>query len=258
MKVYIMTDLEGISGVSSIEYMDRSSCFYEDARRYLMGDVNAAIAGCFDAGATEVVVKDGHGGGANFIMDQLDPRAEHDFTHGAWTGMLDETFDATLIVGQHAMAGTLNGFLDHTMSSRSWWQYSINGKPYGELGMWATIAGHYDVPLIFVCGDEAACAEARELIPNIRTVAVKRGIERNRAHCKPVPKAQQEIRNRVVEAMKNIDKVKPHKIELPATIELIWYRSDMADDCCRGRTDRQRIDARTVRRTTESQADIMI
>jgi len=258
MKVYIMTDMEGISGISHIDYIDPNGPFHQEARRYLMGDVNAAIAGCFDAGATEVVVRDGHFKGVNFIMELLDPRAKHDMSTGAWTGILDETFDATLIIGQHAMAGTLNGFLDHTMSSKSWWQYSINGKPYGELGMWATIAGHYDVPLVFVSGDEAACAEARELIPNIETVAVKRGVGRNRAECKPVLQAQKEIREGVARALKKIDQIKPHKITLPATVELIWYRSDMADDCVRGHPDYQRVDARTVRKTAKTQLDIMI
>ncbi|MFQ6049238.1 MAG: M55 family metallopeptidase [Phycisphaerae bacterium] len=255
MKIYIMTDLEGISGVAEAGYTDQASPFYQDARRYLMGDLNAAIAGCFDAGADEVIVKDGHHNGRNFIMDQLDPRAVHDYSAGAWTGILDDSFDATMIIGQHAMAGTLNGFLDHTMSSTTWWQYSINGRPHGELGMWAAIAGHYNVPLIFISGDQAACEEARAFIPNIQTVSVKHGQGRNRAQCKPVGQCQDQIRAGARRAIQNLQKIQPYKIELPATVELIYCRSDMADSAA-SRPHVQRIDARTVRKTAETALDI--
>jgi D-amino peptidase len=257
MKIYIMTDLEGISGVSEAACMERGSLFYHDARRYLMGDLNAAIAGCFDGGADAVVVRDGHGGGINFIMDQLDERVVHDFGSKPWTGMLDESFDATMIVGQHAMAGTLNGFLDHTMSSASWWEYSINGRPHGELGMWAAIAGHYGVPLIFVSGDRAGCEEAARFIEGVVTVPVKEGRGRNRASCRPVRQAQEEIRAGVRRAVQGAGKVKPYKIKLPATVQLVYYRSDMADDAV-SRPGVERVDARTVRKQVQSALDILL
>lgn len=257
MKIHLMTDLEGISGVSNAEYMEQDSPFYQDARRYLMGDVNAAIAGCFDAGVDEVVVKDGHFSGLNFIMDQLDPRAVQDYGHKRWTGLLDESFDGTMIIGQHAMAGTLDGFLDHTMSSRSWWEYLINGRPHGELGMWAAIAGHFDVPLIFVCGDERACREAGQFVEAVTTVAVKEGRGRNKALCKPVKQAQSEIRQGVRQAIEKIERVKPYKIEVPATVQLTYCRSDMADGAALG-PGIERVDARTVRKVAETAVDVLL
>ena len=257
MKIYIMTDLEGLSGVEYANYIPEESPFFQDARRYLMGDVNAAIAGCFDAGADQVVVKDGHYRGVNFILDRLDPRAVQDFAALQWTGVLDESSDATMMIGQHAMAGTLDGFLCHTMSSASWWEYSINGRPHGELGMWATIAGHYDVPLIFVAGDRAACDEARQFIEGITTVSVKQGRGRQRALCTPVTQAQAEIREGAKQAVKNIGNVKPYKIDLPATVQLIYQRAEMADEAA-SRPQVERVDARTIRRTAESALDIML
>ncbi|HUW83087.1 MAG TPA: M55 family metallopeptidase [Phycisphaerae bacterium] len=257
MKIYIMTDLEGLSGVEDGSYIPEESPFFQDARRYLMGDVNAAIAGCFDGGADQVVVKDGHYRGVNFILDRLDPRAVQDFAAPQWTGVLDESFDATMMIGQHAMAGTLDGFLCHTMSSASWWEYSINGRPHGELGMWATIAGHYDVPLIFVAGDRGACDEARQFIEGITAVSVKQGRGRQRALCTPVTQAQAEIREGAKQAVKNIGNVKPYKIDLPATVQLIYQRAEMADDAA-SRPEVERVDARTIRRTAESALDIML
>ena len=52
MTVVIMTDLEGISGVDDISMIDESGEGYRFACAQLMKDTNAAVAGCFDGGAT--------------------------------------------------------------------------------------------------------------------------------------------------------------------------------------------------------------
>lgn len=258
MRIYIMTDLEGISGVVHAEYMEQQKPFYQDARELLMGDVNAAIAGCFDAGAAEVVVQDAHGTGNNFIVDRLDPRARHDRQQGRWTGDLDASFDATMFIGVHAMAGTLNGFLDHTQSSMSWWQYSINGKPVGEIGQWATMASHFKVPLVYVSGDQAGCDEAAALLPGVGTTAVKRGIGRNKALGLHPREAQEAIRRDAAAAVARGPKGWPKLIQWkkPMTIRLVFYRSDMADAC--KAPGLKRIDARTVERKTGDLLDILL
>ncbi len=259
MRVYIMTDLEGISGIVDIAYMDRKSDYYQTARTLLMGDVNAAIAGCFDGGATEVVVKDGHFKGNNFITDRLDPRAVCDKTADPWTGCLDDSFDATLFVGTHAMAGTLDGFLDHTMDPDSWFEYSINGRPVGEIGMWATMAGHFKLPLVYTCGDAAACREAEALIPGIVATAVKTGDGRNNARGMHPLDANAAIRQDVARAISAGKKKfpKPLTWKKPLTLKLVYYRADFGADGCehRGLT---RLDARTVTRQVDNQFDIML
>ena len=252
MKVYIMTDLEGVSGVCTDEYMDRSLPYYQDSRRYLMGDVNAAIAGAFDGGATEVWVRDGHGagGGNNFITELLDPRAEAEKTYFSdWFGTLDETFDVTFFVGAHAMAGTQNAFLDHTQSSRAIFEFSVNGREMGEQGQWALGCGKYDIPLVLVTGDEAAVAEANAFFPGCQTVAVKQAVCRNRARIYPVAKAQEQIRAAAAEAMRNADKVAPFKLDPPYVCEQVYFRTDMAD----GGESRgyERIGPRTCRKTID-------
>jgi D-aminopeptidase len=68
MKVFISFDMEGVAGI-----VDWSQCIppgkpYEEGRRLLLGEVNAAIDGALAAGATEIVCNDSHG-----AMNNLDP-----------------------------------------------------------------------------------------------------------------------------------------------------------------------------------------
>lgn len=260
MRIYIMTDLEGISGVVDIDYMDRELPFYQSARELLMGDVNAAVAGCFDGGASEVLVRDGHGSGCNFIPGLLDRRASLDRRPGLWTASLADSFDATMFVGVHAMAGTHNGFLDHTQNSRMWWRYSINGRATGEIGQWATMASHFKVPLVYVCGDEAGCREAEDFVPGVVTTAVKRGVGRNRAVGMHPDLAHAAIRADAARALARGKKKFPKLIrwKQPMDIRLTFYRSDMADGRCAGNRKLARLDARTVQKKTDNLLDVLI
>ncbi|MBC7288858.1 MAG: M55 family metallopeptidase [Armatimonadetes bacterium] len=234
MKVYIITDMEGITGIWRQEMVDPSRPeHYNIGRRLLMGDINAAIRGAFDAGATEVVVNDGHGGAPHIILEEMDERAEYVRPNGPGDVMvgLDETFDAMFHIGAHAMAGTRNAFLDHTQSSTSWYNYYLNGKKYGEIGQSAVIAGHYGVPLLLVTGDEAACREAENLLGpgNVVTVAVKKAIGRQWARCLHPKRAQQMIYEGAKKALQLVGKVEPYRIETPIRVRLEFYRTDMAD-----------------------------
>ncbi len=65
-KVYISTDMEGCSGITSSKQVAA-----EEGKQLMAGDMNACIEGCFAAGATEVVVRDHHGGGRN-VNPQVD------------------------------------------------------------------------------------------------------------------------------------------------------------------------------------------
>src|ERR1041385_3890000 len=101
MKIYIITDMEGISGIRNEEQVKRESPHYGPARRLLGADINAAIAGCFDAGATEVVVNDGHGGRCDLILEEMDARAAYERPNGGLDMMpsLDDSFAAVFCVG---------------------------------------------------------------------------------------------------------------------------------------------------------------
>jgi D-amino peptidase len=99
---------------------------------------------------------------------------------------LDETFDGMVMIGFHAMMGTPDGVLNHTQSSKSENRYWYNGVESGELAQNALIAGHFNVPLIMVTGDEATCREAHQFFgEDIVTVATKKGFAREAAELYP-------------------------------------------------------------------------
>src|SRR5690606_20705701 len=150
--------------------------YYEEARKLLTLEVNAAVEGFYTAGATEILVVDGHGpGGLNNLL--LDPRVE--FLRGPQPGpypfMLDGSFNAMAWVGQHAKAGTEKAQMAHTGG----WEvidYKINGVSVGEFGQIALCGAEFGVRSIFGSGDEAFTLEAAALIKGIETVSVKRGL----------------------------------------------------------------------------------
>ncbi|RKY66049.1 MAG: hypothetical protein DRQ08_04055 [Candidatus Latescibacterota bacterium] len=176
MRIYLMTDLEGVAGVIDFENWCRpESRYYELAKEFLTEEVNAAVEGFFAGGATHVTVVDGHGPGA-ISPKLLDPRVEllRGWPRG-WPLELDGSYDAVAWVGQHAKAGSEFAHLAHTQSFR-YLDLSVNGVSIGEFGQLAFCAGELGVRCIFGAGDEAFTKEARELVPGIETVSVKRGL----------------------------------------------------------------------------------
>ena len=177
-RIYIVTDLEGASGVYKFaQTRDAGNPLGEKAKEYLMGDIAAVVRGLRAGGATDIVVLDGHGSQA-FVPHLMEPGAKY-ITGTPRPGpltCLDGSFAGLIQLGAHAMMGTADGVLCHTQSSRSENRYWYNGVESGELAQCAAIAGGYDVPTIMVTGDEAACREARQFFgPECVTVAVKRG-----------------------------------------------------------------------------------
>ena len=255
MNVFIDTDLEGISGITSINQVtDTESDTYRFSLERLMLDVNAAIAGAFDGGADAVYVNDGHGTGINFIDEMLDPRAVK-------TKKMDfSKIDAVFQVGVHAMAGTLNAFLDHTQSSLAWHDYIVNGKKCGEIAQCAIFAGAYDIPCVMVSGDEAACVEAKQFLGDIEVAVVKYAVGRNTAKAVDLDEALSKIYTAAKNGMSLIGKIKPYKPLMPMEVILELNRSDYCDMKMNS-PDVERIDARTVKkivREIKSFYDILI
>lgn len=258
MKIYIHTDLEGISGIDSVDLMERDSACHRCAIERLMMDINAAIEGAFAGGATHITVLDSHGGGGNFDLSLLDPRVEYDTKeNGKWWGKLDDSYQGTFFIGAHAMAGTINGFLDHTQSSTAWFQYSGNDQPMGELAQWAMVAAHFQVPLLMVSGDEAACVEARQFFSPLQTAIVKRGVGRNRAELVDLNDACNRIKDAATKAMSLIGQAKPFAPNLPLKVKLVLNRSDYADALAK-KPGIERLDARTVVKTAQTYLDCLL
>jgi len=254
----MMTDLEGISGVRTMEECQTGSEKYHAARKYLCGDVNAAVAGAFDGGADEVVVRDGHGGGFNLILDLMDPRALYTGRGGgSWCPGLDETSDAAFFVGAHAMAGTAGAFLEHTQSSKSWFDYSVNGRSFGEQGQFGAYCGSFGVPVVLVTGDEAACREAADFFASCETVAVKRASSRNSAICIHPTKAQEMIRAGAKRAVERAAEIKPFIVDFPAEVVMQYMRTDYADAKA-GQRGVERLDSRTVKWTAANANELLL
>ena len=253
MKIYIETDMEGISGISDKSMIERNDRY---ALERLMTDTNAAIRGAFDGGADEVIVEDGHGGGNNFIKEMLDARAVQ-VTHEPVYDC-----DACFMVGVHAKSGTEHAFYDHTQSSVSWHDYYINGRACGEMAQLGAFAGAFGIPIVMVSGDFAACAEAREFFGNIKTACVKYGIGHVKAECIPDDEAERLIYEAARSAVSIIKDVQPFRVVLPAEIKVEFNRTDYCDAYMeRGRKDIERLDGRTVRRiqhTIEKYSDILM
>ncbi len=249
MNVMIMTDLEGISGVDKIEMVsDVGTPGHRFALERLMLDLNAAIEGAFEGGATSVYVEDGHGGGNNFIKEMLDPRAVQ-LNSSSWNEMIRAgQINAYMEVGAHAMAGTINGFLDHTQSSKVWYNYIVNGRRCGEIVQGAIFTGAFNVPFVMVSGDEAACVEAKSFLGDIECAVVKYGVGRNRARLIDLDESLNRIKTAACEGMKLIGKIKPYKPLFPLEIKLELYRSDMCDGLVERCAGVERIDARSVRK----------
>lgn len=176
MKILIMTDLEGVAGVRDFtEWIFHHSRYYDVARELLTREVNAAAEGFFAAGASYILVVDGHGPGAIDIT-KLDPRLDlMRGWHGkAWPFGMDQGFNFMAHVGQHAKSRTPLSNMAHTQGNH-YLELSVNGAAIGEFGQAVYCASELGVRAIFGSGELAFTQEAQSLVPGIETVSVKRG-----------------------------------------------------------------------------------
>jgi D-amino peptidase len=231
LKIYVNTDLEGISGVFSFnQTRKKDTPLNIQACEYFMGDVAAVVRGLRDGGATEIIILDGHGSqaviphlmvsGARYITGRPRPGA------GNLTE-LDSSFAGMVFVGFHAMMGTPDGVLNHTQSSESENRYWYNGVESGELAQNAAIAGYYGVPPIMVTGDEATCREAKKFFgDNIVTVPVKRGVARESAVLYPFEDTRKALYEGAKRAMAAISSCKPYILETPIKVKEQYLNLD--------------------------------
>ena len=237
MKVHIISDMEGVSGIVRWEQVSGGEVLYEEGRRLYTEEINAAVRGAKAAGATEIVVMDHHGAGKvwdfnSLVPDLLDPACEY-VVQQEWTeytGFLEEGCDACLLVGMHVMAGTPDGVQNHTVSGQAWRNLWFNGTLVGETGINAAFCGHFGCPVLLVTGDEATCREARELLGDgLTTVAVKQGLGRFSARHIPPLKARELIEEGARKALRDLDAVKPYDPGRPCEIRVELTTTDAAD-----------------------------
>ena len=228
MRVLIMTDMEGVSGIVVWDQVTGGAPMYEEGRKLYTEEINAAVRGAKAAGATEIVVVDCHGAGGawtfnSLVPEMLDPNCEWVANH-AWsryTELLEKGCDACLLEGMHARAGTPDGVLCHTISTTTWRNLWFNDDLVGESGINAALCGHYGVPVLLVTGDEATCREVSGLLgAGLTTVAVKRGLTRYSARQIPPVRARQMIEAGAHQALQNLKAVPPYVPTKPTTISI--------------------------------------
>ncbi len=233
LKVFISVDMEGITGLVHSDQVGRGGSDYQMARRWMTEEANAAIQGALDAGATEVVVNDSHGDMRNLILADLHPAATLITGSPKPLSMMqgiDASYDAVVFIGYHAKEGTIDGVLDHTISGGTVASVKVNGIEMPELGLNALIAGHYNVPVVFIAGDKAVCEQAKEILGDrIVTVAVKEGIGKRAAKSLPLKKAHETIRQQVKVALEKRKESKVYRLNAPYRFELTFFRSSQAE-----------------------------
>jgi len=259
MKIYMTTDLEGPAMIS--RFNQTRDVTPEDkaiSMKLLTWEVNAAVDGILDVDKdAEVIVWDGHGSGGIDVLE-FHPRAKL-IARGPISPpyYLDETFDAQIFVGQHAMAGTEAAPLCHTYSSKTIEYYKINGMFVGEFGARTIMGGTFGVPTIFIAGDDKAVAEAKAMVPGIFGAAVKQGLGRELAiHLSPKA-AQELIRETVAEACKNIDSIPPFKMDPPYEQEIRVLEGVSIQGYLK-RPNTEKVDDRTVIMRSDNICDLRV
>jgi D-amino peptidase len=127
----------------------------------------------------------------------------------------------------HAMAGTPDGVLSHTVSAQAWQSLRFNGTLVGETGINAALCGHWNCPVLMVTGDRAVCREATALLGSgLTTVEVKVGLGRFSARSKTPQKARQLIEEGAKRALKDLKAVPPYDPGRPCEIEIQFTTVD--------------------------------
>lgn len=217
MRIYISADMEGVTGVTHPQDVIPGRERYDDFRKHLTNDVNAAIEGAAEAGAAEFLVNEAHDGMRNIILEDLDERAEVIVGSRKPLSMMEgfEDSDVVFFVGYHAMAGA-DGVLSHTFSSPlEVVAVELGGEPCSEARMNATLAGTRNIPVGLVTGDDATCEEAKSLYPGVKAARVKTAIDRYTARCLHPRKAVESIRREAGAAVKGVGSLAPYVPEAP-------------------------------------------
>lgn len=230
MKVFLSTDMEGTAGVVDWEQCVGDGPRAQAGRELLLAEVNAAIEGAIDGGATEVVVNDSHSVMFNLPPDRLAGRASYiSGRHKPLYMMqgLDSSYGAVLFVSYHGSVGAAAG-LSHTYNPRAVVEVRLNGLVTGEAGINALAAAHYRVPVVLVTGDSIACEEAAVFLPGAHAVSVKDPVTRVAAHSMHPSCARDAIRAAARTAVAGASGTSPPQLA-PGVLEVMVRTTDIAE-----------------------------
>lgn len=223
LKLYISADMEGVVGAVTGEQLGPTGFEYNRFREFMTNEVNAAIEAAFEAGATEIIVGDSHGNGQNLLIEKLPktvtlvrswPRPLM-MVHG-----IDQSFDGVIFLGYHSGTSNPEGVRAHTISSARLADVRLNGTSMPEAGINAAIAGHFNVPVIMISGDDVAVKEAQTLLGGIEGAVVKWAYGFHSARTLMPEAAYALIREKVKKAISRIKEFKPYKLSTPIRLDV--------------------------------------
>ncbi|MDA1028490.1 MAG: M55 family metallopeptidase [Bacteroidetes bacterium] len=222
LKIYISADMEGLTGAVTGEQLGPTGFEYARFRQIMTDEVNAVISAAREEGATEFLVSDSHGNGQNLLIEQLPDDVQIVRSWPRALGMMhgiDETFDGVIFVGYHSSTSNSEGVRAHTKSSANLTDLQLNGEHVSE-GSWnAAIAGHFNVPVILVTGDDAAVAEVSAALGPIEGAVVKMNHGFHSATTMTPAAGQKLIREKTRAAIRRISEFKPFKLYGPPVVQ---------------------------------------
>lgn len=243
-KIFLITDAEGVAGICRQSQTEPSN---PELQKLLTGEVNAAVRGFFQAGATEVIVWDAHDGSQTLSVESIEPRAQLIFGGLGPKMLLDRGFSAIAFIGQHARANRSNAVMAHSYSSMGIQRILMNGKEVGEIETRTALAGWFGVPVIMLSGDKAAGEDLRALVPEAEVAVVKEGFGYYSCQSLSASGAQDLIEKTARQAFAKINQIHPFKVEGPVNFEVEFTtRSTLPPESILPARV-HRVDARTLR-----------
>ncbi len=232
MKIFISSDMEGTAGVVDWDQVISGKPDYAYYAGLLTDEVNAAIEGAIEAGATEFLVNDSHSKMSNLKPSELAGSAR--YLSGRFKPMymmqgLDETFDAAFFISYHGSMGSNGAALSHTYFPTAFAEVTINGVVAGEAGINSLVARAYGVPIVLVTGDDTTAVETERFAPGVHAAVVKKSVTRFAADSMHPNEACQLIRAEARAGLQNLASAQPVAIELPATMGISFRSSDYAE-----------------------------
>ena len=223
MKIYISSDMEGVVGVVSGDQLGPASFEYQRFREFMTQEVNAAVEAAFEAGATEIVISDSHGNAQNLLIEKLPKNIV--LVRGFPRPLMmmqgiDETFDGVIFLGYHSSTTNAQGVRAHTISSARLADVRLNNISMPEGGINAAIAGHFNVPVIMVSGDDAAVKEVTAIVGDLEGAIVKWNYGFHSAKTMMPDVAYALIREKVKKAIGRIKQFKPYKLKTPIQMDV--------------------------------------
>ena len=258
LKIYISADMEGVVGAVTNEQLGPQGFEYARFREFMTNEVNAAIEGAFAAGATEIVISDSHGNGQNLLIEKLPANV---LVVRAWPRPLmmmqgiDETFAGAIFIGYHTGTTNSQGVRAHTISSARLADVKLKGVSVSEGGLNAAIAGHFNVPVIMISGDDAVVKETQALLGDVEGAVVKWASGFHSAKTL-VPEASYVlIRDKARRAVGRIKDFKPYKLAAPIQVD-VRFKNYRPSEVLSYLSIVERTDAHSIRFTGKDMVEV--